>query len=142
MSSAEQAELKSGRDVRIDTMGFAGELEKLFIKDLKTTVKVKMTGGGFDQLSGDCFQGKLAQTVDPVKFFKLFEKGLVTRKDFLSAISVSSSAAKLFLSPKDLQAITDTTPGSPRLSIERIEGVGVGLVQALEGIRAAAAAKE
>ena len=138
-SDADVKEPVTGTDKRIDTLGFGDELTKQYLKDLRSTVKVKMINFGYACLTGAQFEGKLAgstkRTVDVAKFYKLFKNGGMSEKDFLASISVSATDAEKVLHPKVLDKITNCEPGTPSLTVVRKKGVEIRLVDALEGLR-------
>ena len=71
---------KLPRDVRVDDIGYCGELTKRHADTLKTKVKIGMLERGHERVAGDAFEGLLVSgaqvgTIDPAKWFKLYERG-------------------------------------------------------------------
>jgi hypothetical protein len=134
--------IPSGRDVRVDRIGYVQELVRQYADKLKKQVKERMDRDSLLLLEGDAFEGRLAastsSTIDAEKFLRLWERGTITRKDFLAAITVQRSQAAKLMSPFELEAISETEDGAPRLTIVRKKGVEVSLIQALSHVQAAA----
>jgi hypothetical protein len=128
----------SRRDVRVDHLGFVNELTKHFADPLKQQIKLRMNERKLDLAEGDFFEGLLVRgessSIDPAKYLKLFEKGRITRADFLSALSIKRTAATVFLSEKEVDAISDATPATPQLRVSRRKGVEIKLVDAVRGL--------
>ena len=126
------------RDFRIDQIGFAGELQKRHVDNLKSAVKVRMTGEGLDLVAGDFFEGRLVATetgvVDPAKLLNLWAKDKITRAQLLSALSVRKEPLAEFLSRGEIEAMSTTAAGSPQLRVTRIKGVELKLVDAVKGL--------
>lgn len=129
------------RDQRIDELGFINELVKHHAEPLKDKIKHGMTLAGAKCAEGDSFVGSLmtptVNTIDPNKFLRLFEMKHITRKQLLSALRVSNEAAKEFLSPEVIGRISTEAPGTDRLTVARIKGVQITLVNAVKHIAAA-----
>lgn len=142
MKDQKETSAPTPRDVRVDQIGFANELKKHFIDDLKTSVKTRMMTTGTDRCQGDFFEALLADgmrsTIDPVRFFKLFQQKKITKKQFLSAISVGSDAAKAFLSLAAVAEISSSVPVQS-LTVTRKKDVQIELVDAVSTLGAAIA---
>lgn len=126
------------RDVRIDQLGFAGELQKQHVDSLKTAVKVRMNDEELDRVRGDYFEGQLVPTVvttiDPGALLALYSKSKITRAELLSCLSVKKEPLAAFLTGKEIEAMSTKAEGSPQLRVTRIKGVEVGLTTALKGL--------
>ena len=139
MTKTETEERASARDVRVDQIGFVGELQKHFADDLKTAVKAKMSGDGLQHVEGDYFDGLLVdgydvQTIDPAKFLKLYEDGKIKRAEFLSALKIANKPAAEFLSGKEIDRISTTAAGQSQLRVTRKKGVEIKLTDAVRGL--------
>lgn len=131
------------RDIRVDAIGFVNELVAHFANELKTKVKSGMMEKGAERAEGDAFDALLVageiSTVDPAKFLRKYEKGEISKKDFLSAISVARGKAEEFMAPRDLDLISDTKASSPSLRVTRKKGVNPTLVESVKAVGAAVA---
>lgn len=131
-----EARIIAPPDPRIDQLGYAGELQKKYADDLKTQVKADMLGRGIERLFGRQFEGLLvtgsSTSIDPEKFLKLYESGRITRKQYLSALSVRKEPAKDAVSGDELARISSAAPTSPALYVTRIKGVEISLVDCLQ----------
>jgi hypothetical protein len=129
------------RDVRVDHLGFVGELADEFAKPLRDRVKTDLEERGTPRVSGDAFQGLLVMVrsswIDADKFLRLYERKKMSRAQFLAAISVKKEPALQVLSGQDLAAITSEGNATPSLRVTRIKGVEVSLIEAVKTIAAA-----
>jgi hypothetical protein len=130
------------RDVRVDRIGFAKELDRQYVDDLKDAVKAAHPVG--TRLEGDYFEATVAGTssteVAPSGWLRLYEAKAIDRAQFLAGIKVSTTVAKDTLSQRDYKRLATTTEGSPRLNVTRRKGVEVALVDALKGLGTAISA--
>ena len=130
------------RDVRIDTIGFAAELDRQLIKELRADVKARMTENDTVEARGDAFRAVMAATtstkIDAKALYRMVKAGAISEKDFVSAISVTVTPLKKFLAEKDIARISEQVTGTPQLSVKRIEEVEVDLVACLRGLNQAA----
>jgi len=126
MSKPTTAERKIVRDIRIERIGLVEELKKHFTDDLRTGVKLSLVEKGANVAESEHFEGLLVQsersTIDPAKWLKLYTDGLITRKQFLGALTVVNKAAYEILTPPQIARISSTTPGEPQLRITRKTG--------------------
>lgn len=126
------------RDVRVDHIGFCNELASKLANDLKSAVKVRMAGEEIDRVRGDYFEGQLVQstvsTVDPAKLLAMYAKEKITRAQMLSALTVKKEPLAEFLTGAQIDAISESGPGTPQLRITRIKGVELKLVDAVKGL--------
>jgi hypothetical protein len=141
-STALAEERTIARDIRVDQIGFVGELQKQFVEPLKATLKARMGERQIDVCEGEYFSALLVEggtlsVVDAGKFVRLYESKSITRAEFLSAIAVRNDPCRAFLSGKELAAISEQTPASPQLRVSRKKGVEVRLVDAVKGIASA-----
>ena len=131
-------EAATPRDVRVDQIGFAAELQKQHVDHLKSAVKVRMTGEGLDRVEGDYFEGQLvetsASTVDPGKLLAMYAKDNITRAQLLSCLSVKKEPLAAFLTGEQISAMSTTTGGTPQLRVSRKKGVELKLVDAVKGL--------
>jgi hypothetical protein len=131
----------SRRDVRVDHVGFVDELDKHFGKPTREAIKQRMKEGKLDLSEADFFEGLLVEsntsTIDPAKFFNLFCKGRMKKAEFLSAISIGKKAASVFMSQKEIDAISASEPATPKLMISRRKGAEIKLVDAVRGLASA-----
>lgn len=136
-------EIVVGRDARVDHAGFCGELDATFNKPLRGKIKDSMLGKKLDLAEADYFQGVLisgwSSDVDKVKFLEAFEKGEISKKDFLAAIEVKKGVCKEFIAPRRLNELCHKPTRYESLRIERKKGVEIKLVDAAEGIARAIA---
>ncbi len=127
------------RDVRIDQIGFVGELQKHHADGLKTKLKVRMLDESIERIAGDFFEGLIVLgrvgTVDPKKFYRLIKSGRITEAQFVEAVSINRAAAQKLLPEKDLDRLTDYVDAAPALRVARIKGVELSLVDALAAIK-------
>jgi hypothetical protein len=82
------------RDVRIDDLGFVGELWTHFDQKVKPLVKGNLDTKGARRGTGDFFDaiqagGGTRTEIDPAKYLKLYEDKTISRKEFLSALKVA-----------------------------------------------------
>jgi hypothetical protein len=140
---AQETAKTSGRDVRVDRVGLVEELDRLWSAPMKKKIKEDMAKEGLEVVTADLCEAKLASSmsswIDPVKFFKLFEKGEISRKDLLDTLSISKSAAAKFMSARDLEGVSLSEPGPAKLSIVRRKGIDLTLRQVIQGIAGATA---
>ena len=124
------------RDVRVDQLGFASELQKQHVDNLKSAVKVRMDGEGLTRVEGDYFEGLLVPqdvtSIDPAKLLALYAKDKITRAQLLSCLSVKKEPLAVFLTGGQIAAMSETKPGTPQLRVTRKKGVEVKLVDALK----------
>ena len=124
------------RDVRVDQIGFVGELQKRHADLLKTRVKCRMLEEELDVVRGEYFQGLFVKTtettVDPAKLLALYDAGRISRANFLSAIKVVKEPLSAFLTGDQVEKMSTTAVGSPALRVTRLQGVEVALVDALK----------
>ena len=144
-AAAAPAEAKTtGRDVRVDRVGYVEDLVDLWCTPIRKAVKSKMVDGELDLLEGDVYEGKLVATtascIPAAALYRLLKRGKIKEKDFLAAIGVSKSEASKFLSERELAAITESAEGTPRFSIARKKGIDVTLAQIIERVNQAATA--
>lgn len=134
------------RDVRIDTLGFVGELQKQLADDLKTEVKIAMSTKGAYRAEGDHFEAVLAprptHVADAAKWMSLYEDGKITRRQFLAAVRVSNESALEAISGEQLAKISRTIEGAPALCVKRIKGVEPSLLKAIEQLSTIVASKQ
>jgi hypothetical protein len=140
---------KPRRDVRVDYIGLVGELEKHWIDDKKSGVKMKVKAGleVGDVVLGDLFEGHLhGTTVSEISIsgvLKLYENRSISRADLVELISgISSDAAKKIIDPKALKRLQRTFPGTPRLNVDRRKGYELSLAEAARKIFATLASAE
>ncbi len=123
-------------DARIDQLGYVRELEKQFAEPLNAAVKAEMKARKLERLAGDRFSGLLvlskSRWVDPAKFLKLYESGKISRAAFLDAISVQCKAAEKLIGQVQLDKMSTFSSPTPRLCVDRIKGVEIKLVDAIE----------
>jgi hypothetical protein len=129
------------RDIRIDQLGFAGELERsLFLKNLRATAKQNLQDKGVERAEGDYFAALLVEseraTTDPDKLLRLYERGKISRAQLVSALSVTREPCKKFLSLDDLAKISTTEPATSRLTVTRKKGVQIELVDMVKTLAA------
>jgi len=76
-----------------------------------------------------------SEKIDPVKWFRLFEAGKISRAAFLECLSVQREAAKEYLSVREIDRISTAAP-QPTLSLKvtRKKGVEILLVDAVRSI--------
>lgn len=125
------------RDIRVDRIGFVGELVKHYIdgdNGIKPALKRAMRVGSRRQ--GEFFAALLCadscSQVDVKGLLLLYEKGVIPRKAFLDCISASAPAVrKLNVHPRRIGRLIKTMPATPRLIVERIKGRDVSLTQAI-----------
>lgn len=137
-------EAKTGprRDVRVDRIGFVGELMKQYIDGdhgLKAKVKGELEAG--QSAEGDYFVGRLdaavAAEISASGVYKLHKQGKLSEAELIEMISVKSTVAKEKIDPKTLKRLTRTYEGTPRLTITRKKGVEIKLVDAVRGLSSA-----
>ena len=128
-------EPRIGRDVRVDAIGFVGELDRQVAKDLRTQVKLRMDVDGLERVTGDYFAGLLVSAssseVDAEKWLAAWEAGRITRRQFVDAIAVGKTEAKRALGDDAVARITTAKPPTLKLNIERIQGPEPSLSDAL-----------
>src|SRR3954469_18003522 len=116
--------LKIIREVRVDQIGFVGELVKQHADVLKTKVKVRMLDDELERVTGDAFEGLLVKgktrTLCPKKLFALVKKKQITEEQFLNSVTVRLPAAEQLLSGNDMDRLCDETDASPSLRVTRI----------------------
>lgn len=138
MSPTETAAPK--RDARIDRIGFAGELTKHFIDPLKKTVKASHPDPG-TRLTADYFDalivGGESTSIDPSDWLHLLNTGKIDRKQFCSAIRVSTETAREVLDAKTFERIADSKPAPIKLVVSRQKDVEASLINALRHVRSA-----
>lgn len=130
------------RDIRVDHIGYVQELARLWADGLKAAVKLRMGEDGISRVQGDQFEALLSQSsrspIDAAKFLKLYEAGLISRKQLLAAITVNTAAAAEFLSPEQLRRISGPEITTCSLRIARKQGVQVTLCDAVRAVAKAA----
>ena len=140
-ATAVEKEISRARDVRVDRVGYAQELVRLWADPIRASVKTKMKEQELDVVEGDRYEGKIAaattSSIDAAKFFRQFKAGKIKEADFISAIRVSREAAAAFMPPRDLEAITEREPGEPRFTISRKKGIDLPLAAVIAGINEA-----
>jgi len=123
------------REARLDQIGFASLLEP-WAKDQRTGVKLSMITKGAERATGDCFEGLVYSftpaTIDPAKFFRLFERGGMSRGQFLACLTVKRDEAAEFLSRQAIAAISNEQMPVEALKVSRIKTVEVKLVDAVK----------
>jgi len=128
----------AARDVRVDQLGIAAELQKQHVDNLTSAVKVRMTGEGLDTVEGDYFVGQLVETtvttIDPGKLLALYTKDKISRAQLLSALTVNKEPLKKFLSGGEIEKLGTTTAGTPQLRVTRMTPTPFKLVDALKGL--------
>ena len=126
------------RDVRVDHIGFCNELATKLANDLKSAVKVRMDNDELTRVTGDYFEGQLVRStvsvVDPAKLLALWSKDKITRAQLLSALCVKKEPLAQFLTGAQIDAISETSPGTPQLRVTRIKGVELKLVDAVKNL--------
>lgn len=129
------------RDDRIDELGVVNELWDHFDDEVKPLVKTHLKEMGAKRGRGEFFEGLLAggehpgRAINPAKFLKLFQKGDISRKEFLSALRISIETAGQFLPEKKLNSICDKLPApEPSLTVSRIKGTDFNLLEAVKNI--------
>ncbi len=134
-------EIEIPRDVRVDQICFANELWTKHVEKINAAVKGRMIERGMERVQGDIAEAVLsggsAREIEADKFLRLYEKGKIKRKDFITAIAVKIGPSEQFLSANDIDAICIRTKRAPSLTVKRKTGVEIKLVQALEGLGAA-----
>jgi hypothetical protein len=100
------------RDVRVDQIWFVNELQKHHVDDLKSAVKVRMTGDGLERVEGDFFEGLLVtpteSTVDPAKLLNLYARDKITRAEMISVLSVRKEPLAKVLSGAEIAAMDES----------------------------------
>lgn len=126
---------KVGRDVRVDSIGFVGELKRQVENDLRTKLKVRMDTDALDRVRGDYFEGLLVSAssteIDAEQWVALWQARKITREQFVAAISVGKTEAKKALGDDHVARISVTKPPTMKLNVERIEGVEPVLMDAI-----------
>jgi hypothetical protein len=130
------------RDVRIDRIGFASELQKQYVDDVKSAVKSDMLERETTLAEGDYFEARLVAggtvgTIDPRKFHRLIDRGSLKLADFLACCRIDRGKAEELVAGKDLDRMSEFRPASPQLRVTRKKGVEIKLVDALKGLGAA-----
>jgi len=145
-ASAQPVEVASGepvevvRNVGLDHIGFVEELDRRFVRPLRDKVKAALTAKGAVRGAGDYFTGLIAGVgkstgrIDPEKFLRLYEKKKISRAQLVAAIRVGNEAASECLSQAEIDKISDFTPATPRLCVERIKTVELPLVNCVKGL--------
>jgi hypothetical protein len=132
---------RTGRDVRVDQVGFVAELVKHHADHRKSEVKCSMLEKGLDRVAGDFFAGHLVTSssaeIDVAKFFKLFEQEKLSKKDLLACISVSRASASKALGQDAIARLLVEKPPVHQLRVERVKGVEVSLVDAVKHLAVA-----
>jgi hypothetical protein len=132
---AVQTPAKVIREARLDPIGFASLLEP-WAKDQRTGVKMSMIAKGAERATGDCFEGLVytftPATIDTNKFVKLFERGGMSRAQFISCLTIKKDAAGEFLSRQEIEAISNEQMPVENLKVSRIKTVEVKLVDAVK----------
>jgi len=143
MSAKIEERKTTARDVRVDRICLVEELGNLWTDPMKKQVREDMAAEGLELVSGDLAEGALAtpnsSTVDVEKFFRMYNDGKISRKDFLASIKVSISEAKKLMSAADFAKIITVEKGNPRLSIVRKKGIDLTLAECIRQIVAVAA---
>jgi hypothetical protein len=121
------------RDVRIDRIGFAKELDKLFTRPEIERVKLAHPNGR--RLFGDYFEAYISQGTDreitPAAWLRLYEKEAITKPQFLAGLSVLVPRAEKLLDATTFARLVKKTKGSRRLDVNRKKGLQVELVDAV-----------
>lgn len=128
------------REKQIDIIGFVGELQKHLAEPLKDRVKHTMGLKGADRAEADYFSALLVQgtirTIDPSKFLQLYERGKLTRAQFVLALRINREAAAESLSGEEIDRISEQSPATPALRVTRIKGVDLSLAESVKQIAA------
>ena len=131
--------LRTPRDIRADRCGY-GNLIENWNKKNKEALKADMLGDKKDLVSGDVFKATLIPSpsshVDPEKFFKLYEKGKLTKAQFLGCIKVTKEAAQAVTHPVDLANATEDDGKSKSMRIELLQVVPISIVTAVRELAA------
>lgn len=128
---------KTPFDKRIDQIGLANELVKLYADPLKDALKEKFGKNQTQRAEGDLFDAILVESesrsIDPEHLLKLFEKKKIDRGQLLSALKVKVDACEEFLSREQVDGIAEKTK-TTALRITRKKGVAVALLDCVRGI--------
>lgn len=126
------------RDVRVDRVGYAEDLLKLWAVPMKDALKGRMARDTLTIVEADRYVGRLSGStssiVDPVAFFKLYKKGKISERDFVACLRISKEAAEGFMAPPELAKISESKPGASRLTISRRKGIDLPLKEVIDGI--------
>lgn len=147
-NGAEDSALKTGRDIRVDAIGFAEELVKHVAKPGREKVKADALGKQLRAVEGDFFRGEIRgldgtiKTISARKFLAQVKTesnptGRITMKQFLDCITVRRGEAEEFFGDRDLDEMSDEVPASPSLTIFRKKGVEPKLLEELRSLAAA-----
>lgn len=132
--------LKAPFDKRIDQIGMANELVKLYTEDLKDGVKDSLTKKQADRAEGELFDAILvkseSRSIDADAIIELFVKRKISRQQLCSALKVNVDACEEFLSREVVDGMS-TTKATTSLRITRKKGVALVLLDCLRGISAA-----
>ena len=128
------------RDVRVDQLGFVGELTKRHSDPLKTAIKLAMANKAADRCRGDFFAGLLVtpqkSEIDPGAFLRKFEKGEITRAQFVACLTIRRKPAEEYFSGQALDSMSRDLPSTPSLTVTRLKGVEPTLVDAVRELGA------
>jgi hypothetical protein len=132
-------------DGRIDRIGFANELQRQFIDDIKSDVKISLLEADIAVAEGKFFQALLVESAasitDVAKLFKLAEKREIPLTKLQACLRVDRAAAKKIFGEMDLDRISTKAEPTQSLTVKRKAGVEIALVEALAQLSSAAAAK-
>jgi len=131
-------------DVRVDRIGFVGELVKNYIegpKGVKAQVKSQMSADGSGTVEGQYFVGRLDPSTEreiPVgSLLRLYEEKAITRAQLCEMLTAKVAVAAEVLDQTTFRRICRSSPGTPRLVVERKGGVQIELKDALVGLHRA-----
>jgi hypothetical protein len=126
------------RDVRVDRIGYAQDVLRLWADPMKQKLKERMRRDEVALVEAERYVGQLAEstssTVDAKKFFKLFKAGKISEADFLNCLRISKEAAGEFMAPRELEAICESHPTEPRLTIARRKGIDLPLATVIDAL--------
>ncbi len=91
-----------------------------------------------DIIAGDVFRAILVRNtpteVDPEGFVKLWEKGKITRAQFISAIKVSIEASAAVAHPDDIKKITSDKSEVVQIRFEPLQKAPIEVVDAIKAL--------
>jgi hypothetical protein len=124
-------------DRRVDSLGFAKEIEKRYAKPLNEELKAGMAAG--DRKFGEFFEAVCSQGDDteikPALILGLFEKKRLTRPQLLRILKVSITEARQILDQTTFNKISRTTAGSKKLDVRPKPGLVIELEKAITTLR-------
>jgi len=123
-------------DQRVDLIGFCKELSEQIAVPANDALRAELaTGTRVEGMYFDALRTEMStETVEAEGFLKAWEKGTMTREQFVRSIKISTTEARGVLDEKTYKRLTTRHRPTPALRVTRKKGVTVEMGEALAAL--------